>query len=280
MPEYARKTVVDFHGNALEMYMKPNGVYGLSQTQVGEVIGMSDKVLPRFLESDAPEALPFKGFTPDIVYIGQGNLRINFIPIPLGSAVWVHHGKKGNAKALALGAGNLVDTLTRLADNAFGVIKTEGQYRQEAISNIQNFELMFERLLNPMLDRIEQMDNNIKALTPYIEKGKIADTVYKMFPNFDNLWENIAQEITAPPTQEFRYVSQWAYEMGFRGLSRGEMICVGVEVSSFAKFGKPEWLPKDSDKKGRKKYPEAFKPVIRDAILHTLAKRNNVRLIH
>lgn len=128
MPEYAKRTVVNFHGFPLEVFMKPNGLYGLSQTQVGEIIDMSDKVLPRFLNSNAPEALPFKDFTPDIVYIGKGNLKINFIPLPLSCAVWVHHGKKGNTKALALGAGNLVDTLTRLADTAFGISKSENQF--------------------------------------------------------------------------------------------------------------------------------------------------------
>lgn len=278
MSEYARKTIVNFHGHELEMYMKPNGVYGLSQTQVGEVIGMSHKIVGTFLKSNAPEALPFKGFTAEVVYIGQGNLKINFIPIPLGSAIWVYHGRKGNIKAQALGAGNLVDTLTRLADNAFGVSKTETQYRQEAISNIQNFELMFERLMNPLLDRIEQMDANIKAIAPLVEAGKVATKVYELFPNYEPLFTEVSNSVDDIGLQENKILSEWLYDLGFRDITHGEKITIGRRVSDVVTTGEHDWF-KNTPKKGRKRYPEALLPIIKDATLFVLSTRNTVRLI-
>lgn len=147
--------------------------------------------------------------------------------------------------------------------------------------NSQIFKLIgdLSSQIGEMREELKTQNVHINLLLPYAETGKVAMVVFNILPNYEALWDDIATTITSNPVQKYGYVSQWTYELGFRDLSRGEMINIGRYVSGFAILGKPEWLPESNQKKGRKKYPEAFKPVIRDITLYVLSQRNTVRLI-
>ena len=137
---------------------------------------------------------------------------------------------------------------------------------------------MLQQLQRCMEENQKAVDTKINLLMPFVEEGKIAKTLYKYLPNYENLLKQVAQEFEASTIQTYRYLKNWTYDLGFRDLSHGEKIAVGKIVSGFAILGDPDWLP-DSDKKGRKKYPEAFKPVIKEATLYVLSKRRHLKLI-
>lgn len=175
-----------------------------------------------------------------------------------------------------------ISLLIQSSENGFQheIDKMAGLTPENQIS-IEKYDLvitMLQQLQQHMEENQKSVDIKINLLMPFVEEGKIAKTLYKYLPNFENLLKQVAQEFESNPCQEYRHLKIWTFELGFRDLSRGEKIAIGKIVSGFAILGDPEWLP-DSSKKGRKKYPEAFKPVIKEATLYILSKRRYLRLI-
>ena len=62
--------------------------------------------------------------------------------------------------------------------------------------------------------------------------------------------------------------------MGLRGTSHGEKIAIAKLVTGFTWMGNPEWIIK----KGVSRYAEALKPVIWNAYLIIVSRRNRPRL--
>lgn len=80
----------------LEVFMLPNGRYVLSQTQVAEAVGKTEVSFRDFLQSNSPEALPYKGFRSAKLSITGNNVKINTIPINVTSAYWTKEAIVGN----------------------------------------------------------------------------------------------------------------------------------------------------------------------------------------
>lgn len=281
MPEHARKAIINYGGIELEVYQLPDGSYTLSRTQVALAIDQKrgNSSVNDFLNTNSPEALSCKDLTINgkEVSIGDGFLTIKPTPFKMATAYWLYYSKKGNAKADALLATGSEEKLTRLADEAFGVKKSEEQYHQESVVNLQQNQQMFS-MFNTLLERIEQMDANIKAIAPLVEAGKVATKVYELFPNYEPLFTEVSNSVDNIGLQESKILSEWLYDLGFRDITHGEKITIGRRVSDIVTTGEHDWF-KGFPKRGRKRYPEALLPIIKDATLYVLSTRSIVRLI-
>lgn len=288
MSDKARKATINFGSIELEVYQLPEGSYTLSQTQVSNSIEKPESSFRRFSVNKSLECLYGEGLEIAELSTEGAGRPIKSVPLKMAMAYWTCHASKGNTKAQALLMAGTEETLNRLADQAFGVQKSEIQYQQETAKNVQLNEQLFSMLQmfqktlednqRAYYERQQQMEEKLNWLLPYVEEGKIAKTLYKYLPNFENLLKQVSHEFESTMIQQYKFLKHGTYELGFRDLSHGEKIAIGKIVSGFAILGDPEWLP-DSNKKGRKKYPEAFKPVIKEATLYVLSKRRHLRLI-
>lgn len=288
MADKARKATIMYGDVEFDIYQLPNGRYTMSQTQVAKAVDRDESSFRWFLNNTALKLL-----SPEDLVVGEVQVEGSNIPIKTHLfkvilVYWDHQAERKNLKAKALLSVGTEEKLNRLSDEAFGIKKTDSQYNQETVVNLQQNQQIFSmiQMLQKTLEdsqrmyfeRQQQMEEKLTLLLPYVEEGKIAKTLYKYLPNYENLLKQVAQEFESNTIQTYRYLKNWTYELGFRDLSHGEKIAIGKIVSGFAILGDPEWLP-DSDKKGRKKYPEAFKPVIKEATLYVLSKRRHLRLI-
>jgi len=279
MADRARKATINYGGIELEVYQLPSGEYKLSQTQVAQAVGNGEDNVRYWLTTKAPENLD----ADTISSIGKkllvegGSKWVKSVNFKVALVYWTHCSVKGNALASALVSVGSEEKLTRLADEVFGVKKSEGDYHQESVVNLQQNQQIFS-MMNTLLTRIEQMDANIQAIAPVVEAGKVAKKVYTIFPNYEQLFNEVSLCIDCLSTQEMKPLSNWLYELGFRDISHGERITIGRRVCNLSSTGDHDWF-KYSPKKGRKKYHKALLPLIKDATLFVLSTRNNVRLI-
>ncbi len=93
----------------------------LSQTKLAEAVDEDETSFRRFLGSNSPEALPYKGFRPDKLAVEGNNAKVNGIPIPLAVAYWTKEAASGNPTAARLLGACAVESIERRADKAFDV---------------------------------------------------------------------------------------------------------------------------------------------------------------
>ena len=161
----AVKSTVIYNGIELEVYQLPNGEYHLSKTQVGLAIEKDHKSIGRFIEGTSPEALPFKGHTFGQVQVENSPNPIHSVPLNMAAAYWTYWASKGNTTAMALVSTSVVESLTRLCDNAFGVEKSETEYAKQNIANIDTNKALFE-LMQMMSNLNQQMADLIDTHSP------------------------------------------------------------------------------------------------------------------
>ena len=164
----AVKSTVIYNGIELEVYQLPNGEYHLSKTQVGGVIEKHDKSLRQFLEGTSPEALPFKDYDHRQVQVEGTQLMIHSVPLNMAAAYWTYWASKGNTTAMALVSTSVVESLTRLCDNAFGVEKSETEYAKQNIANIDTNKALFELMqmmsnLNQQMADLNESNRSLKV---------------------------------------------------------------------------------------------------------------------
>ena len=136
----ARRRTIKLGDISLSVFQLATGAYRLSQTQVAEAIGKDESSFRKFLDSESPEALPYKGFESGKLPVEKSNKPINPIPIPLAIAYWTKEARGGNSIAFRLLAASAVEAIERRADKAFGVQRTEDEY------NLR-FKNVFEKLV-------------------------------------------------------------------------------------------------------------------------------------
>lgn len=170
----AVKSTVNYNGIELEVYQLPNGEYHLSKTQVGGAIGKHDKSLRQFLEGTSPEALPFKDFDHRQVQVEGTQLMIHSIPLNIAAAYWTYWASKGNTIAQALVATSVVESLTRLCDNAFGHKRSEDEIQKQNVKNMESNEVMFTMLnkMESLLEQMQRLEQRTEKLNKLEENGK------------------------------------------------------------------------------------------------------------
>jgi len=133
----ARRATIELGDRILQVFQLPDGEYGLSQTQVGELPGKDENYVRKFLGSKSPEALPYKNFTPVKLPVEGERTRINLIPIDLAIAFWTKEATAGNVEAARLLGACAVESIERRADKAFGIERTEVERNQRLVATFQ-----------------------------------------------------------------------------------------------------------------------------------------------
>lgn len=87
---------------------------------------------------------------------------------------WAYWASKGNVKAQALVATSVVEALTRLCDDAFGIKTDEVKMQQQNVDNMELNKLMFSMLHEFQAMRIEmrQLTSRTEKLDKIEENGK------------------------------------------------------------------------------------------------------------
>ena len=174
MTNKAVKSTVNYNGIELEVYQLPSGEYHLSKTQVGKAINKHRESLSDFVNGSSQEALPYKGFSPIQIQIEGNNATFHSIPLNMAAAYWTYWASKGNTVAQALVATSVVESLTRLCDNAFGHKRSEEEMQQQNIETMQLNKMMF-KLLNEfesMREEMKELTERTKRLDKLEENGK------------------------------------------------------------------------------------------------------------
>lgn len=170
----AVKSQIVYNGIELEVYQLPSGEYQLSKTQVGLSIEKDHKSLGRFLEGNSPEALPFKDFSHGQIQIEGNNATFHSIPLNVAAAYWTYWASKGNTIAQALVATSVVESLTRLCDNAFGNKRSEDEIQKQNVKNLESNEVMFTMLnkMESLLEQMQRLEQRTEKLNKLEENGK------------------------------------------------------------------------------------------------------------
>lgn len=146
----ASRATVQLGSIEVDGFQLPDGSYRMSQTQIAETIGLTERNARDFLRSKAIKSLLGKGYTDAIseretVEIEseagkRGSSRIVTMPLQAVSAYWLWQAFRGNKQALVLCMALITESLERRFDSAFGVQRTENDYNQALVERLRYFE--------------------------------------------------------------------------------------------------------------------------------------------
>lgn len=260
---YAKKKVINFGGIELEMFQLPNGDYQLSRTQVGTTIDKHDKSFRQFIEGKSPEALTCKGYIfGEILTEGAGRPIIG-TPIKIAMLYWVYWANKGDTKAQSLLAAGTEETLTRLADSAFGVTKTEEQYQVDTTQSRKEFEVVLA-VMQRLEQKIDSMENELKLLRPAYEKLEKIESTLAEYPNLKEALEYLISN--ADKAKNTYPLHKWLKDNNLEFIPANVRMSIGRLVSSWCK------LIEFKAPKGQ--YSDAFDPVLRFAVNYKLTQES------
>jgi hypothetical protein len=163
----ATRTTIKYGSVDLEVFMLSDGTYKLSQTQAGLSINKRPASLNEFLAGKSSEALPHKDSSLVEVEIdSRPGIKFNAVPIKLIVSYWTYWANKGNTLAQALLAAGTEETINRLCDTAFNVIKSDEEYNNQTLDNINQNQMLFEmmKMINSMNEKLTQQEETNKQL--------------------------------------------------------------------------------------------------------------------
>jgi hypothetical protein len=266
----AQKAVINFGDIELEVYQLPNGDYTLGQTQVGKSIGKGHTSVIQFLSTTSPFASPYKDFleerSSEIIVQDEAfsfDLKVKPIPIKITMAYWTYWAIKGNTKAQALLAAGTEETLTRLADKAFGVAKTEAQYQAQTNQSVKEFEIVLN-VMQRLEQKIDSMENELKLLRPAYEKLEKIESTLEDYPNLKEALEYLVANANKARTTY--PLSKWLKDNHLDFIPNNVRMSIGRLVTSWCK------LVEFKAPKGQ--YSDAFDPVLRFAVNYKLTQEN------
>lgn len=265
---YAKKTIINFGGIELEVYQLPKGDYCFGQTQVGKSIQKGHTSVIQFLNTTSPFALPYKSFLdePNYAPIVQDesfsfNLNIKPIPFKITLAYWTYWACKENTSAQALLAAGTEETLTRLADEAFGVEKSEEEYHLATTQSVKEFEVVLT-VMQRLEEKMDSMENELKLLRPAYEKLEKIESTLEDYPNLKEALDYLVKN--AKKAKKRYPLAKWLEDNNLEYLPNGVRSSIGRLISSWCKLVEMKF-PKG-------KYSDAFDPVLRFAVNYKLTK--------
>ena len=133
--EKAKRATIQLGDRELDVFQLPNGEYRLSQSQVAQAAEKPEANFRNFLGTKWLKALPGLDSSSEtfskVDYEGRGR-PITAVPPAIAFAFWVFQVWQRNKSALPLVIALGTETLTRRADAAFGVQRSEAEYAAAA----------------------------------------------------------------------------------------------------------------------------------------------------
>jgi hypothetical protein len=161
----AKRATIALGDIPLDVFQLPGGAYVMSQTQVAEAVDLDEIYIRRFLSSKWLKALPGKDHSSDdfeqVEYEGRGK-PIRAIPLETAALFWVYQVWQKNRQAIALVVATVRETLTRRADAAFGVVRSEAEY-EAATAEMMKLLGRVARERNLLLESYE-IDDDARAI--------------------------------------------------------------------------------------------------------------------
>jgi hypothetical protein len=186
----ATRTTIKYGSVDLEVFMLPDGTYKLSQTQAGLSINKRPASLNEFLAGKSSEALPHKDSSLVEVEIdSRPGIKFNAVPIKLIVSYWTYWANKGNTLAQALLAAGTEETINRLCDTAFNVIKSDEEYNNQTLDNINQNQMLFEmmKMINSMNEKLTQQEETNKQLLSRTTKLDAIEEAYTNNPGIKDV---------------------------------------------------------------------------------------------
>lgn len=127
----AKRQVIQIGNISLEVAMLPDGSYRLNHTQATEVVDKNRDSMSRFRRSKYIRSIlgnTCQDYTvPEEVFLEGANRPIIPVTIELACLFWQKCAAEGNPKARAIVVALLKHSLYELADEAFGVKRSQGK---------------------------------------------------------------------------------------------------------------------------------------------------------
>ncbi|MFN6537051.1 MAG: hypothetical protein RM021_011850 [Nostoc sp. EkiNYC01] len=129
----AERAVFPVSGKDVEAFMLPNGDYGFSQASAAKALNKDESDSRKYIAGKASKALASGDLTAGSPtrYAKVGRTRIRLLTESEVAEYWMWKADNGCIEAKALVAALVSESLTRRADAAFGVKKTESQYEEQ-----------------------------------------------------------------------------------------------------------------------------------------------------
>jgi hypothetical protein len=259
MVDRARKATINYGGIDLEVYQLPDGSYKLSQTQTAQAIGHTEANVRNRLKKDTLQVTENLDSEQGLTIVQRVKVEgsttwFNAVPFKWVVAYWSSYAEKGNVKAKALLAAGAEETLTRLADQAFGIQKTEAQYHQETVANVQQNEQMF-LMMQQMMQQMENQSNMINNLSVRFEEVERQNSLmlpdhikmsgmreaFEAFPNLEEILNDIAEYLRVTPNPDYFPLKHYLRNVE---VTQGERITLGMMISGWLKMIVGAKLPK------------------------------------
>lgn len=130
----------------LAVFRLANGEYRLSEDGCEKAIDAADRSVRDFLNSKAPEALPFKGLAEGKIKVEGEKTRIKPVTLEFAAVFWGRQARNDNQKAIALLVACAIENLQRRADKAFGVVKSDEEYNEDFAKFMEKWQIERQRL--------------------------------------------------------------------------------------------------------------------------------------
>lgn len=263
---YAKKTNINYGSKLLEVYQLPKGDYKLSNSQVAQSIRKNPRSFFDWLQGQITQSLTNSELeknelqTISEINIGTGR-PIKGVSFKIAIAYWSYHAGKGNIEAQALLAAGTEETLTRLADEAFGVEKSEEEYHLATTQSVKEFEVVLT-VMQRLEEKMDSMENELKLLRPAYEKLEKIESTLEDYPNLKEALDYLVKN--AKKAKKRYPLAKWLEDNNLEYLPNGVRSSIGRLISSWCK------LVEMKSPKG--KYSDAFDPVLRFAVNYKLTK--------
>lgn len=157
----AKRQMIQIGDISLEVAMLPDGSYRLNHAQATEVVDKNRDSMSRFRRSKYIRALlgdTSQGYTvPEEVFLEGVNRLINPVTIELACLFWQKCALEGNLKARTIVVALVKHSLYELADEAFGVKRSEGERCRltddVSASSVARLEAIYQNLSAPELSQ-------------------------------------------------------------------------------------------------------------------------------
>lgn len=263
---YAKKTVINYGSELLEVFQLPDTSYELSMTQVTEAIDKPNRSFIEFLAGKSMEALPYKDYKfSDRLTEGAGR-PIKGVPIKIACAYWVYWCAKDNIKARALLAAGAEHVIVQLADKAFGINHSADYYNNLLVQTVEQNKLLYSAIAN-MSAQYEHILSELVLLRPAYEELQELNKSFDELRNLKPLLEDIARVI-AKPNQKTNTIRGWLRVINLdNAVDTKKAKAIGRLISDWLKVGQMEDYIKTAKPA---KYPEALVPLIKLATEYQL----------